>query len=66
MGSPIASSAPRALFTLPVFDNGLCPYQVPLDGQRFLTLALPEGHLGQPLTLINNWPAPSQDRAAAK
>lgn len=37
------ASAPRELFPLPVFDNGLdAPYDVAPDGQRLLVRAAPQ------------------------
>ena len=48
-------SAPRALFTLPIIDNGWSPYDT-IDGQRFLVRALPQ-QASPPLTVIVNWPA---------
>jgi eukaryotic-like serine/threonine-protein kinase len=56
-GDSVATSAPRELFALPVFENGYELYAVGHDGQRFLVLALPERQDPQPLTLISNWPA---------
>jgi Tol biopolymer transport system component len=56
-GDSIATSTPRELFILPVYENGLNPYRVAPDGQRFLVLALPERYASQPLTLVSNWPA---------
>jgi hypothetical protein len=47
-------SAPRALFTLPIIDNGWSPYDT-IDGQRFLVRALPQQ--APPLRVIVNWPA---------
>jgi Tol biopolymer transport system component len=51
----VRPSAPRALFTLPVIDNGWSPYDT-VDGQRFLVRALPQ-QAAPPLTVIVNWPA---------
>ena len=48
-------SAPRALFTLPVIDNGWSPYDT-VDGQRFLVRAVPQ-QASPPVTVIVNWPA---------
>ena len=48
---------PIELFTLPIADNNLSPYEVAPDGQRFLVRATREKQAGQPLTLIANWPA---------
>ena len=53
----IEPSPPRELFTLPIADNNLSPYEVAPDGQRFLVRATREKQAGQPLTLIVNWPA---------
>ena len=54
----VEASAPRELFTLPAFDNGLdAPYDVAPDGQRFLVRATPQQQAAQPLTVIVNWPA---------
>jgi Tol biopolymer transport system component/predicted Ser/Thr protein kinase len=50
----VRPSAPRALFTLPIIDNGWSPYDT-IDGQRFLVRALPQQ--APPLTVIVNWPA---------
>jgi hypothetical protein len=47
-------SPPRALFTLPIIENGLSPYDT-TDGQRFLVRAVPQGP-SPPLTVIVNWP----------
>jgi Tol biopolymer transport system component len=61
----IEASAPRELFTLPVFSNGLdAPYDVAPDGQRFLVRAAPQQQAAQPLTLIVNWPALLKGAAA--
>jgi Tol biopolymer transport system component/tRNA A-37 threonylcarbamoyl transferase component Bud32 len=46
---------PRALFTLPIIDNGYAPYDT-IDGQRFLVRAVPQ-QASPPLTVIINWPA---------
>jgi Tol biopolymer transport system component len=48
-------SAPRALFTLPVIDNGWSPYDT-VDGQRFLVRTVPQ-QASPPVTVIVNWPA---------
>ena len=48
-------SARRALFTLPIIDNGWSPYDT-MDGQRFLVRAMPQ-QASPPLTVIVNWPA---------
>jgi Tol biopolymer transport system component len=54
----LEASAPRELFTLPVYDNGLdAPYDVAPDGQRFLVRAATQQQASQPLTMIVNWPA---------
>jgi hypothetical protein len=47
--------AERALFTLPIIDNGFSPYDT-IDGQRFLVRAVPQ-QSSPPLTVIVNWPA---------
>jgi eukaryotic-like serine/threonine-protein kinase len=65
-GDSIATSTPRELFTLPVFENGLDPYGVATDGQSFLVFALPERHTSEPLTLVSNWPALFKESTAAK
>jgi Tol biopolymer transport system component/predicted Ser/Thr protein kinase len=48
-------ATPKALFTLPVVENSLPPFDVAPDGQRFLVRM----KLGEalPLNLIVNWPA---------
>jgi hypothetical protein len=51
----VRPSAPRALFTLPIIDNGWSPYDT-IDGQRFLVRAVPQ-QASPPLTVIVNWPA---------
>jgi Tol biopolymer transport system component/tRNA A-37 threonylcarbamoyl transferase component Bud32 len=57
LGADSASPAtPRELFTLQALDIGWSPYDVASDGQRFLVRALP-GQVGDPLTVIVNWPA---------
>jgi hypothetical protein len=48
-------SVPRALFTLPIIDNGWSPYDT-IDGHRFLVRSVPQ-QASPPLTLIVNWPA---------
>jgi Tol biopolymer transport system component len=53
----VEPSSPRELFALPIANDGVSPYQVAPDGQRFLVRATPEKQAGQPLTLIVNWPA---------
>jgi eukaryotic-like serine/threonine-protein kinase len=54
----VEASAPRELFTLPVFDNGLdAPYDAAPDGQRFLVRTTTQRQAAQPLTVIVNWPA---------
>jgi len=63
----VEASAPRELFTLPAFDNGLdAPYDVAPDGQRFLVRAIPQQQTAQPLTVIVNWPALLKKGAAAQ
>jgi serine/threonine-protein kinase len=54
-GDAVQRSAPRALFTLPIIDNGWSPYDT-IDGQRFLVRAVPQ-QASPPLTVIVNWPA---------
>ena len=51
----VLPSTPRALFTLPIIDNGWSPYDT-IDGQRFLVRELPQ-QASPPLTVIVNWPA---------
>ena len=51
----VRRSTPRALFTLPIIDNGWGPYDT-IDGQRFLVRAVPQ-QASPPLTVIVNWPA---------
>jgi hypothetical protein len=51
----VRASVPRALFTLPIIDNGWSPYDT-IDGQRFLVRAVPQ-QAALPLTVIVNWPA---------
>jgi serine/threonine protein kinase/dipeptidyl aminopeptidase/acylaminoacyl peptidase len=65
-GNSIATSTPRELFTLSVFENGLDQYGVATDGQSFLVFALPERHASEPLTLVSNWPALFKESTAAK
>jgi Tol biopolymer transport system component/predicted Ser/Thr protein kinase len=60
----IEPSSPRELFALPIINDGYSPYEVALDGQRFLVRATPQA--GQPLTLIVNWPALMKKGAAAQ
>ena len=50
----VRASVPRALFTLPIIDNGWSPYET-IDGQRFLVRAVPQQ--APPMTVIVNWPA---------
>ena len=59
-------SSPRELFALPIANDGNGPYVVAPDGQRFLVRATPEKQVGQPLTLIVNWPALMKKGAAAQ
>jgi Tol biopolymer transport system component len=54
----------RALFTLPVIDNGYSPYDT-IDGQRFLVRAVPQ-QASPPLTVIVNWPALLKKGSAAQ
>ena len=54
-GDTVRPSTPRALFTLPIIENGWSPYDT-IDGQRFLVRAVPQG-ASPPLTVIVNWPA---------
>ena len=55
----IEPSPPRELFTLPIDENNLSPYEVASDGRRFLVRATLQKQTRQPLTLIVNWPASS-------
>lgn len=48
-------SLPERLFSLPVVDPDLSPYEVSSDGKRFLVLELVKHR--QPITVILNWPA---------
>ena len=59
----IEPSAPRELFALPVLNDGISPYEIAPDGQRFLVCALQERQAGQPLTLIVNWPVMKKEAA---
>jgi hypothetical protein len=54
-GDSVRPSATRALFTLPIIDNGWSPYDT-IDGQRFLVRAV-SLQASPPLTVIVNWPA---------
>jgi Tol biopolymer transport system component/tRNA A-37 threonylcarbamoyl transferase component Bud32 len=60
----VRPSAPRALFTLPIIDNGWSPYDT-IDGKSFLVRALPQ-QASPPLTLIVNWPALLKKGAAGQ
>ena len=60
----VRPSAPRALFTLPIIDNGWSPYDT-IDGQRFLVRAVPQ-QASPPLTVIVNWPALLKKGAAGQ
>ena len=60
----VRRSVPRALFTLPIIDNGWPPYDT-IDGQRFLVRAVPQG-ASPPLTVIVNWPALLKKGAAGQ
>jgi Tol biopolymer transport system component len=62
----IEPSSPRELFALPMANDGLSPYEVAPDGQRFLVRSTPEKQAGQPLTLIVNWPALMKKGALAQ
>ena len=62
----IELSSPRELFTLPVTETGLSPYEVARDGRRFLVRATPDKQAGEPLTLIVNWPALLKKEAPAQ
>jgi hypothetical protein len=62
----IEPSSPRELFALPIPNDGLSPYQVAPDSQRFLVRAIPEKQAGQPLTLIVNWDALVKKRAGVE
>ena len=57
-------SAPRALFTLPIIENGYSPYST-IDGKRFLVRALPQ-QASPPLTVIVNWPGLLKKGSAAQ
>jgi hypothetical protein len=59
----VRPSVPRALFTLPIIDNGWSPYDT-IDGQRFLVRAVPQ-QASPPLTVIVNWPTLLRKRPAA-
>jgi hypothetical protein len=59
----VRPSAPHALFTLPIIDNGYSPYET-IDGQRFLVRALPPR--ASPLTVIVNWPVLLKKGSAAQ
>jgi len=52
----VEAANPRQLFPLPSLDIGFSPYDTAPDGQRFLVRATP-AQVGQPLTVIVNWPA---------
>ena len=60
----VRRSAPRALFTLPIIDNGWSPYDT-IDGQRFLVRAVPQ-QASPPLAVIVNWPALVRKGAAGQ
>jgi eukaryotic-like serine/threonine-protein kinase len=62
----VEPSTPRALFALPIVDNGWSPYDVAPDGQRFLVRAVPQQQAARPLTVIVNWPALLKKGAAAQ
>ncbi len=51
----VKPSAPRVLFALGPYDEGLNPYMAARDGQRFLVNKWIENK--PPLTVIVNWPA---------
>ena len=55
-GDSVRPSAPRALFTMPISENGWSPYDTTSDGQKFLVRAVPP-QASQALTVIVNWPA---------
>ena len=55
-GDTVHPSKPRALFTMPIIDNGWPPYDTGSDGQRFLVRAVSR-QVSQALTVIANWPA---------
>jgi Tol biopolymer transport system component/predicted Ser/Thr protein kinase len=63
-GDKVLPPTPRALFTLPIIENGYSPYDT-IDGQRFLVRALPQ-QASPPLTVIVNWPALLRKRAAGR
>jgi hypothetical protein len=60
----VRASEPRALFTLPIIDNGYSPYDT-IDGQRFLVRAVPQ-QASPPLTVIVNWPVLLKRGSAAQ
>jgi hypothetical protein len=60
----VRPSAPRALFTLPIIEEGYSPYST-IDGKRFLVRALSQ-QASPPLTVIVNWPALLKKGAAAQ
>jgi len=62
----IEPSTPRELFALPIPNDGVSPYEIAPDGQRFLVRATPEKQAGRPLTLIVNWPALMKKGAATQ
>ena len=60
----VGASTERALFTLPIIDNGWSPYDT-IDGQRFLVRAVSQ-QASPPLTVIVNWPALLKKGAAGQ
>jgi dipeptidyl aminopeptidase/acylaminoacyl peptidase len=60
----VRPAAPRALFALPIIDNGFSPYDT-IDGQRFLVRAVPQ-QATPPLTVVVNWPALLKKGSAAQ
>jgi Tol biopolymer transport system component/predicted Ser/Thr protein kinase len=60
----VHASSLRALFTLPIIDNGYSPYDT-IDGQRFLVRAVSQ-QAPPPLTVVVNWPALLKKGSAAQ
>jgi hypothetical protein len=60
----VRRSVPRALFALPIIDNGWSPYDT-IDGRRFLVRAVSQ-QASPPLTVIVNWPALLKKGAAGQ
>jgi eukaryotic-like serine/threonine-protein kinase len=63
-GDSVEPSATRELFTLPIVDIGLSPYEAATNGQLFLVRSTTE-QVPKPLTVIVNWPALLNKGAAA-